>query len=374
MNEITIRKSTPDEYPKLIKLLDEAFGFPSERTEGFASLLPKLYHADTCSNIVAVRGGELVGAVGVYYRDIDVCGTRLVSAGIGNVACRADMRGEGIMSRLMTAATDEIRALGADLSDLGGRRHRYAHFGYECAGRVYNFTVRDDAVRHLGIEPKNEMLVLPLDSFIGEAEVLYNQSRVRFIRENFAEVIASWEAESMALVKDGEFAGYAVIDGDRVTELMLVSADDLASAVCALFAHTKEQRITVTLHETSPELINEMHALYDGVNIRGNEQISVMHHRRVASAYLRLAAELYDLPDGELPLLIHGVSCDESFTLRVVDGEVSVTDEVKAPIELSHNDAIALLYGLTSPNRAQLPHSVASWLPLPIYFSSPDCV
>ncbi len=374
MNGIIIRKSTPDEYGKLIKLLNEAFGFPSERTEGFESLLPKLYHADTCSNIVAVRGGELVGAVGVYYRDIDVCGTRLTSAGIGNVACRADMRGEGIMSRLMTVATDEIRASGADLSDLGGRRHRYAHFGYECAGRVYNFSVRNDVARHLGIDLNDEMLAVPLDDFVSEAEALHARNRMHIIRDNFAEVIASWEAKTVAFVKNGKFAGYAVIDDDRVTEIELVCADDLCSAVNALFLHTKKERLLFSLHETSPELINEMHALYDGVNIRSNEQISVMHHRRVASAYLRLAAELYDLPDGELSLLIHGVSCDESFTLRIKDGEVSITDEVKAPIELSHNDATALLYGLTSPYRAQLSHSVASWLPLPIYFPSPDCV
>ena len=131
-NDITIRYATDADYDALLPMLDQAFGFPSERTNGFEELLPKLYHPEM-TQLLAVKNGEIAGAVGLFERKINVCGEILTTVGIGNVACRSDLRGEGIMSALMRKATADIIASGADLSDLGGRRHRYAHFGYECA-------------------------------------------------------------------------------------------------------------------------------------------------------------------------------------------------------------------------------------------------
>ena len=62
-NSIIIRHGRPEEYDELLKLLDKVFGFPSERTEGFLELLPKLYkkeYAPCENNIVAELDGELV--------------------------------------------------------------------------------------------------------------------------------------------------------------------------------------------------------------------------------------------------------------------------------------------------------------------------
>ncbi len=370
-----IRHARPEDFEGLIKMLDSVFGFPSERTEGFLSLLPKLYEKDKPNNIVAERDGELLGAVGLFRREIKVGDETLVSMGIGNVACRADMRGEGIMTSLMERAVEEIVASGADLSDLGGRRHRYGHFGYECAGRVYNFRVRDDFARHVPeADVSRGVTALPIEEYKDEAKALFEAKRHRFFRDDFLVTLASWEADSYAFTENGSFAGYAVCDGDRVTEMALCDTGSFASAVKALFAVIGEDELTFALHETETELIKAIAPIYDGISLRSNEQIAVMHHRRVAEAYLRYKNELAPLPDGEIGLLIHGIKGDELFTLVVADGEVTSRDGADDPIELSAVEAVAFFYGLASPHRELLPRAAASWLPLPVYFPSPDCV
>lgn len=374
-DKFCVRHARPEDFDELINLIDSVFGFPSERTEGFLSLLPKLYKRDEPNNIVIERDGELVGAVGLFRREIKVGDETLVSMGIGNVACRGDLRGSGIMTKLMTSAVEEIKASDADLSDLGGRRHRYGHFGYECAGRVYNFRIRPDFARHV---PKADLsfglTAEPIEKYIDEAKALYESKRHRFVRDDFALTIASWEADSYAFTENGRFAGYAVCDGDRVTETVLLDPTRFASSVNALFIRTEAEELTYTLHETETALIKEITPLYDGITLRSNEQIAVMNHRRVAEAYLKYQSEVTPLPDGEIQLLIHGAKGDERFTLTVSGGEVSSRDGADDPIELSDIEAIALLYGLASPHRALLSRAEASWLPLPVYFPSPDCV
>ncbi len=374
-DKFNIRYARPEDFDDLIKLIDSVFGFPNERTEGFLSLLPKLYEKEKPNNIVVEHNSELVGAVGLFRREIKVGNETLVSVGVGTVACRADMRGSGIMTKLMQRATEEIKASGADLSDLGGRRHRYGHFGYECAGRVYNFRVRADFIRHVPkADISHEITVEPVNKYVDEARSLFETKRCRLLRDDFAVTVASWEADSYALLENGSFVGYAVCDGDRITEIAFCDTSRFSSAVKALFAVIGENELTITLHETETELIREITPIYDGITLRSNEQISVMHHKRVAEAYLKYQNEINPLPDGEIGLFIHGVNGDECFTLKVSDGEVTSRDGADAPFELSHNEAIAFLYGLASSHRALLPRATASWLPLPVYFPSPDCV
>lgn len=381
MENIIIRHARPEEYDALLSLLDKVFGFPSKRTEGFLDLLPKLYkkeYTPTENNLVLEYNGELVGAVGMYERYISVGGEKLKAIGIGNVACREDMRGGGVMTKLMKAATSEIISRNADLSDLGGRRHRYGHFGYECAGRAYNFDIRADSVRHLGEEKMPATLrCVDIDGYEKEAEELYKTKPIRFLREgksgSFTDVIYSWCADVVAILKDTEFCGYAVIDDGRVTELMLSDKADFGAAIRAVIER-EEGDITITLHETDREYMSAVYEMFDGVKVRSNEQVSVIKHRRTAEVYLKYSASVTKLPDGELPLLIHGIAGDEEFTLSVKNGEVSVSDGARDPIELSQNEAVALLYGLHSPHRMTLPKAVESWLPLPLYFPSPDNV
>lgn len=376
-----IRRAEPSEYTELMAMLDEVFGFPSERTQGFSELLPKLYKKEysPCeNNLVMFLDGKPVGAVGMYERTLIVGDETLKSVGIGNVACRKEFRGSGIMTELMKKAVSEIISSGAQLSDLGGKRHRYAHFGYECAGRVYNFEVSKDSVKHMGKENMPDDLVcVPIEEYLNDAELLYSKKTCRADRSGkFADIIFSWCAKPVAILRNGEFCGYAVVNGDKIGEISLCDPKDLGGAIRALL-EICGGNIIVSIHETEADIMREIYGLFDGFKICSNEQISVIKHRETAFAYLKYLNSEKKLPDGKLSLYVHGIGGDESFTLFVQNGTVGVRDVDRSdgiPIELMQTEAVSFLYGSYSPKRSSLDTAVESWLPLPLYFSSPDTV
>ncbi len=369
-NDFSIRYASPEDFDSLLTLLDGAFGFPNERADGFASLLPKLYHPQM-KQLVAEKNGELVGAVGMFERKICVCGETLTSVGIGNVACREDARGEGIMSALMKKAVSDIVASGAELSDLGGKRHRYAHFGYECAGKAYNFTIRSDFSSHVGAN-ENTLRCVPLEEYIDLAEKLYLSQSVRFERDDFDVVTRSWRALRYAFVDGCDFVGYAVIRQDRVTELILSDPSRLSEAVMAIFDATQENQLTLTMRETDP-LMTYAYKIYDGISVRSNEQIAVFNFKKTVYAYLKYLSTLKTLPETELPFRIIREDGEECFTVAVRNGVPTVTDGANSPIVLTQFEATAFFFGIISPERAELSNA-ETLFPLPVFIPSPDCV
>ncbi len=368
--DITIRYSRQSDFPALVPMLDRVFGFPSDRTQGFLDLLPKLYNPEM-TQLIAEKDGEPVGAVGIFTRRLIVGDEILTSAGIGNVACVKEMRGEGIMTALMERATRDIIASGAELSDLGGRRHRYAHFGYECAGKVHNFSVRADFTAHTGAASR-PLSCAPIEEYLSLAERMYNSRPVRFVRDDFDLVTRSWCADSFALLDKDEFFGYAIVDDGRVAEMCLCDPARLGDAVTALIKATEDDGLELSMHETDP-LFKYAIPIYDGVRIRTNEQISVLNFKKTAFAYAKIAAKMKKLPDVSIPMSIEGIAGKETFTLAVTGGDVTVTDGATDPTVLSHHEAIAFLFGLVSLDRASVPNADAI-LPLPIYVPSPDAV
>lgn len=375
-NDVLIRYASSEDFDSLMTLLNGAFGFPNELTDGFASLLPKLYHPQM-KQLVAEKNGELVGAVGMFERKLHVGDEVLTSVGIGNVACREDARGEGIMSALMKRAVSDIVASGAELSDLGGRRHRYAHFGYECAGKAYNYTVRSDFSAHIG-ENAKKLRCAPIEDYIDLAEKLYLSQSVRFDRDDFDAVTRSWCALRYAFVDGSDFVGYTIIRQDRVTELMLSEPSRLSEAITAIFDVTKKSTLTFTLRETDP-LMRCINKIYDGVSVRSNEQIAVFGFKKTVSAYLKYLSTLKTLPDTRLPFRIIGCAGEESFTVVVRDGVPTVTDGIQTavgaddPTVLTQLEATAFFFGIISLERAELSNAEALF-PLPLFIPSPDCV
>lgn len=369
-NDFSIRYASPEDFDSLLTLLDGAFGFPNERADGFVSLLPKLYHPQM-KQLVAEKKGELVGAVGMFERKLCVGGETLTSVGIGNVACREDARGEGIMSALMKKAVSDIVASGAELSDLGGRRHRYAHFGYECAGKAYNFTVRSDFSVHIG-QDGSRLRCVPIEEYIDLAEKLYLSQSVRFERADFDVVTRSWRALRYAFVDGVDFVGYVIIRRDKVTELILSDPSRLSEAVMAIFDATQENQLTLTMRETDP-LMTYAYKIYDGISVRSNEQIAVFNFKKTVYAYFKYLSTLKTLPDTEMSFGIMGVAGKECFTVSVQNGVPTVTDGANSPIVLTQLEATAFFFGLISPERSESINA-ETLFPLPFFIPSPDCV
>ena len=384
-----IRRGLPEERDALLSFLNKAFGYPDKNGAEFSTFLPKLYdpECDPCGhNLLAIRNGEIIGAVGIYERDFTVGDMTLHSYGIGNVACRADARGCGIMTTLLRRAITDMTSPSADFSDLDGRRHRYGHFGYELAGQTYTFAIRRDAARHIGADNKTDVTavyITPSDtSTIDSMYELFTSQPFHAIRprDMFYKIITTWYGKPIAFMRGGAFLGYVILRGDRYTELILRDASDFASIIQSIFnSNTQVDKIELSIPPYDVAILNEAYRFMDYMSARHCEQINIFNFSRFVDAFLRLKASIEPLPDGEASFFIDSEPRTEAFHVSVKNGipsveSISTTTITPKAIRLSHNEAISFFTGLLSPARSCAPFHVRAWFPLPVFIPYADHV
>ena len=129
-------RGTAEMFDDYLDFINYVFGFNGDSSD-FKKLLPKLYkyeYEPAVNSFVALEDGKFRAAVGAFDHDMSVCGTRIKTRGIGNVAVHPYFRGCGYMKKLMNMALDDMIEEGIDLSVLGGRRQRYHYFSYDKLG------------------------------------------------------------------------------------------------------------------------------------------------------------------------------------------------------------------------------------------------
>ena len=83
------------------------------------------------------------------------------------------------------------------------------------------------------------------------------------------------------------------------------------------------------------------------------------------------------LPDGQITLLIHGYARDERIRVTV-EGSTSrvesVEEDIPVDYELTHSEALSLLFSPISPLREEGKHLAQVWFPLPLCMCHADGV
>jgi len=120
---------------ELLDMLATAFRDDNPSHAEFDFLYPDLFadEAMACHRIIR-QDGRIVACVGCYPQTLRLGPVTVEMFGIGQVSCLKAYRERGFMTALMTDAVARMEAASAPMSWLGGRRDRYAHFGYEVAG------------------------------------------------------------------------------------------------------------------------------------------------------------------------------------------------------------------------------------------------
>ncbi|HEV2121482.1 MAG TPA: GNAT family N-acetyltransferase [Chloroflexota bacterium] len=107
--------------------------------------------AESFATVLAYRAGELVGCVSVFKRPIVYEGRAILLGGFGGTCTRADVRRQGIGTRVCRAAYQLLWEEGCDLAFLAaapGTEHFYGQFGFTPLGRVgYENAVTQAATR-----------------------------------------------------------------------------------------------------------------------------------------------------------------------------------------------------------------------------------
>ena len=377
--------SMHDDYRDFINYV---FGF-NGREKDFPKLLPKLYgRADdpAANSYVVTEDGKLKAAIGAYDHTLQVCGRGLKCRSIGNVSAHPYAKSRGYMRRLMTLAVDDMVKDGVMMSTLGGRRQRYNYFSYEKSGTTYRFSVNSDNMRHtFGAERSHRFEVRRLAAddaaSLDAIAALIERSAYCPVRprERLFDILRSWEMVPVVMYEGDRFAGYAVLRGDRVSEMAMVEGDrrEITDGIICLYDWKRSGTLTFDLPAFATEYIDVLYTLAENYALEINESYSVLNFAAVTDAFLALKATYTDLTDGTLTLLIHGQAGDECITLSVKGGRTAVrpatdAEAAKPEMELSHLEAINLLFSTFCPARVKLPACAQLWLPLPIWMYAAD--
>ena len=370
-------------YAEYMTLINEVFGFTGTERE-FEKLLPKLYtpaRAPQASSYVVTEDGRAVAAVGAYPNEITVCGKTLKCCGIGNVAVHADARSKGYMKATMNAALEGMIRNDVDFTALGGRRQRYQYFSYDRCGPCANFSLTPDNFRHgcKGDAPFTARVVDdPADPVLDEIKALSDGGQLVPVRarEDFLDIARSWLASLWAVTDGDRLVGYAIMEPSRlISEVRVTNAAELVPLLHTLFAATGSATMSLRLPSYETEYIAEVWRIAEGFNEGCSMMYSVLRYRTVTEAFLCLKNTYDTLPDGELRWLIHGHAGDERLCISVRGGVPSVEslpDDAPVDLELSHLDAMSVLFAPFSPLRDTLNDIARRWFPLPLWIYRAD--
>lgn len=138
----TIRRLRKAKFDDLQEMLDIAFASHTYRR--FARFYTNAYSLDTFSDnryYVAEIDNRIAAHVAVTPVTVHIGKAEFVAGAIGGVATLPEFRKQGLMTRLMEHGISEMNREGIPVAALGGRRLRYANFGFETAGSQVSVAV-----------------------------------------------------------------------------------------------------------------------------------------------------------------------------------------------------------------------------------------
>lgn len=376
---IHMRHGEDSQNKALIELLDLTFGF-TQNNDSFMNLLPKLYKDEYCpakNNIILDVQGDMRAAVGLYYSSLDICGTKLKTAGIGNVAVHPDHRNKGYMQFCMLLALDEMKQNMVDIAALGGARQRYEHFSFEPAGIQFAFNYKTENVRRtLGAGKKSKFRTVALKGsdteIFEEISNIYNSRNFKAERnaEKMYDILRTWKAIPYAVFEEDEFKGWFALNDEKtnVYEIGYKNEEDIEELILAALETSGLESVRIVAPPFDKPLCKYLALNCEIYNIEHPEQFTILCYENVIRAFLKLKATYCDLPDGEIKMFIQGEKLPEQLKITVKNNNVTVeeTDE-KPDIILKHLEAMRLVGGLYSERRNELPAACQAWFPLPLF-------
>ncbi len=340
----------------VIELLRKCF--PGTRDLGEPMINRPYCYRIIKDSLLMKDGPKVVSHLGCVDQVVMIGTHTIRSAGIGWVGTDPPYRSRGLMTRLLMSGIEEMKQKGYALSDLEGDRQRYGRFGWELAGRAWQF----------GISPRSlEAWVKPIEfevaPFTGESDEveatlrLHNRQRVGLKRDRalHAILLNRFGKETWIARKDDSISSYAVVYRQekrcRVDEL---GGD--AAAVHAILDHMIRglgaESVNVSMPWSHP-LNVKLRALSSGWSLACLRMIKILDlhatlepfTEHLGSAYQRMGFERERAialglesgePDVELVFSRHGVSIGQVRRRR-------------ATVVIPERKMVRLLFGPPSP-------------------------
>lgn len=376
---------TARDRDELLSVLNRSFTRPGH-TADFEKNLPIMWtgeHDYSARHFGVRENGRLIALLGVYPLPVNIAGHELLFSTVGNVATLQEARGKGCMRLLMDTAMDELTAIGADASRLGGIRSRYNRFGYDHAGESILFTLTSRNAKEN--PPAQSYRFLPIAqedieavSFARACQQRGGFYALRTTHLDFYMSMKAWQnVPYIALDAQGKPVGYlcASPDGRAVAEAGTAKGVHIAEMLCAFLLERDLPELTFSLAPHAQQDVRAAFAVCEAWSIQPASMFKIIHWDRVAGALLDLSAGLRPLPDGCARIGVEGWGTLE---IRVERGQGTAARSSEKPdLSLTAREATQLLFGPLSPaSLIRLPADspAASWFPLPLSWNGQDRV
>ncbi|MBR6524381.1 MAG: GNAT family N-acetyltransferase [Clostridia bacterium] len=374
MKETQYLLATPQDREEIVDFANFVFSQAHEPHD-FKKLLPKAY-ADNAPDFsdwhfLAKQNGRIRAMVACRPLEMNMLDKKLSCGFIGTVSVHPYSRGEGHMKHLMKMAMDNARERGHDLMILGGQRQRYNYFGFEHMGVSLHYGVNTTNLRHVLRDTDVSHITFSVltEDKPEEVDYCWNLSNSMPVhgtrpREEYLNIMHSWNAECYVVRVSGEMKGYVMTAG----EIALEDEQMLPLVLKAYLQFMNQNEIELHCAPYQKERIHILSRLCEYRSIGTFEMIHILNYPKVVDTLLSLKASYMRLEDGVFTLKV-----DEQtpFTIRVKDNKVSVAEEGLEPdAALTHLEAQRLLMDLESALcESRMP---LGWLPLPFTMTAAD--
>jgi GNAT superfamily N-acetyltransferase len=369
-----IRHIRVDEFEDLVRFIERCFG---HSLGFFPRTYPHVYQPDETlcrSAFVVAEGGRFRAHVGLYPARLHCAGIDYSLGGIGAVASLPQERGQGLMSRLLTAVIHAMREQGLVLSALGGDRQRYGAFGWDYAGLAYTLNLSTRSLQRAGVTPV-AIRECPASEIVPTIQRLHtlrvcNQERPRLALQLQKSGLRLWAAPDGYAISTGENGGTAGIleaysaSGNEVQ--IIQSILDWTS--CGQASWRLSAWETDVLARAMPAVANWTHS--PDWTYRINDLIGVF---QAAHAWLKVRAAT--VADFQTTLAMREFDRTTAVTLANARGVFSMepAKPERATVTLEATDAVRLLFGgPPSRSASTLPPALLALLPLPLHTAPLD--
>ena len=365
-----------------IDFINYVFSFNGQ-DRSFEKLLPKLYKESkngSVNDTYFIMGeNRLAAAIGSFPIEFSIMGEKLPVKGIGNVAVHPRDRSKGYMKACMKAALDDMVADGIAFSVLGGRRHRYNHFGYEKCGVDRSYEVNGTTLSYVSAEGEPTLSMRLLDradtAALVDLKTLWESRPYHCTRpmEDLYDTLISWQAVPYVFYEGETFAGWAIVNHDNVIEFVPAKLPYVAPMLRLL--NKVRWNLNYHIPYFDKAIANAIFPYAENSMTGADACFNVLDYEKMLGLLLKLRSTYEPLLDGEVVVEIDGWAKVERLKLTVSNNVPVVTKTDEEPsVKLSHLSAMRAFFLEDSPDRNVFSPVVRSWLPLPIYIFHADNV
>ena len=377
------RNIKKEEFKEMMELVNSIFkpGMPGRMELEY----PHLYNGRRLwRHFIIKEDSKIASHVSLHPIDLSVNNSIIKIAGIGGVATLEEYRGKGLMSETLKTVIPEMKKRNFDISILLGERKIYGSFGWENAGRKYEFTMNKRSVSCFG-NIKTRIRKYEEKSDLNKIIRVHEKESFKAKRsiKDYASMFKNPACEVFVAVQDNLVLSYIVLKGDA-KEKRICEFGGNSLAFQHLITYVFESLCAEKLVVYSPFIFNCLNdVLFKGSsywNITSIGMVKIVNLKSTLEKFgPQMQARLNKIKNKmKSKITLEILETGDSATLDIRNDIKISGQETSKKIILNQNNMVRLLFGITSPSKqfdlGEVTQVMDQIFPLDFYIWEPDFV